>query len=505
MRKKFFRTKAFLALLVMLILLPLALEELIGSANATNKQSVSTANLSTLQEKIDRILEDERLNGAITGVSVRNAADGEITYSSFGDLRLHPASNQKLLTGAAAMEALGVDYRFSTEVLTDGKVAGKVLQGNLYIKGKGDPTLLKQDLDQFAKELRAKGIQKVNGDLIGDDSWFDDVRLSTDLNWDDESNYTGAQVSALTLSPNEDYDLATVIVEVYPDKKTGASSEVKVTPETDYVSIKNNAKTVAKGEAKKISIERAHGTNEIVIEGTIPVEGTASRSWVSVWEPTGYVLDVFKKSLQEQGIQFIGKSKVTAGKTPESAKLMASKQSMPLKELFIPFMKFSNNGHAEMMVKAIGKEVHGEGSWENGLKVVEDYIAEKGLNTKTILLRDGSGMSHKNLIPADELTKLLFAVQAEPWFADYVHSLPVAGDPDRLIGGTLRNRLTDADTKGNVLAKTGSLTGANTLSGYVTAKSGEKLIFSIMMNNYITGSMTEIQDEIVKVLAKHEF
>src|SRR5699024_3836838 len=137
-----------------------------------------------------------------------------------------------------------------TEIWTDADLTGKVLHGTLYLKGQGARTQLKGDLDQFARELEEQGIKKIKGDLIGDDSWFDDVRLSTDLNWDDELNYTGAQISALTMSPNDDYDSGTVIVEVYPGEKNGDEPEVKLTPETDYLTIVNKATTVESGQSK---------------------------------------------------------------------------------------------------------------------------------------------------------------------------------------------------------------------------------------------------------------
>lgn len=501
-------------ILTILALMPLTMEENTSfvmaaddSTKVTSKDPAEVAsNESTkLSEQIDEIVSDTRLDGSITGVSIRRANNGEAIYSHSGDIRLHPASNEKILTAASALDVLGPDYRFSTEVLTDGKLKGKVLKGNLYLKGKGDPTLMKDDLNQFAKELKKKGIHKIKGDLIGDDSWFDDVRLSTDLNWDDESFYTGAQISALTLSPNDDYDSGTVIVEVYPGEKAGAIPEIKLVPETDYLNVVNKAKTVGKNESKDISIEREHGTNTIVIEGEIPVDGARTRVWRSVWEPTGYALDVFKKSLEEQGIQLIGKSKAKVGVTPEKATVLTSKQSMPLEELYIPFLKLSNNGHAEVLVKEMGKFVHGEGSWDKGIEVMEDKLAKFGVNTDTVMLRDGSGMSHKNLIPAEELTKFLYEIQDESWFPVFKNALPVAGESERLVEGTLRDRMTGDSTKGNVIAKTGSLTGVSTLSGYVTSKDGEKLIFSIMMNNYKTGPMTEIQDEIATTLAEYEF
>ncbi|MET3699710.1 D-alanyl-D-alanine carboxypeptidase/D-alanyl-D-alanine-endopeptidase (penicillin-binding protein 4) [Bacillus oleivorans] len=500
------RTLFLLILMAMVTFVPFTTPEKTKVVEASKETTeVVVSQSPDLQAKIDAILNDERLQGTSTGVSIRNADTGEVLYSYYGDMRLHPASNMKLLTTIAALETLGEDYQFTTEVLTDGSITGNVLQGNLYIKGKGDPTLLEKDFDQFAKDLKAKGIQQINGNLIGDDSWYDDIRLSQDLNWSDESYYTGAQVSALTLSPNEDYDAGTVIVEVTPSTEVGGKAQVKVTPETDYVTILNNTEMVAAGQSKRISIEREHGTNNIVVEGVMPLNGTTSRSWVAVWEPTGYALDVFKKSLKEQGIALVGNADVKVGVTPENATVLTAKKSMTLEDLLIPFMKLSNNGHGETLTKEMGKVVYGEGSWDKGLQVIEEVITDFGVNGDTILLRDGSGMSHKNMIPANEITQLLYAVQDESWYPAFEQSLPVAGESDRLVGGTLRSRMTSEPAKGNVKAKTGSLTGVSTLSGYVTSADGKKLIFSIMFNNYLGFSATSIENSIATTLAGHEF
>src|SRR5690606_10380499 len=131
-------------------------------------------------EKIDEILKAEQLEGAIAAVSVRSANSGELLYETFGDVRLKPASNMKILTGAAALHLLGEDYTFKTKVLTDGNKRGKVLHGNIYLKGKGDPTLLKKDFADLAESLYNQGIQRIHGHVIADDSWYDDVRYSED-------------------------------------------------------------------------------------------------------------------------------------------------------------------------------------------------------------------------------------------------------------------------------------------------------------------------------------
>ncbi|MFC2948719.1 D-alanyl-D-alanine carboxypeptidase/D-alanyl-D-alanine endopeptidase [Virgibacillus sediminis] len=495
----------FLLVAMFMISIPWLSQEKELFINASGESADSVDETGTLEEKLDAILEDERLNGSVTGVSVRDADTGELLFSKNGDIRLHPASNMKLLSGAAAMEVLGEDYQFMTEVWTDGQLNGEVLHGDVYLKGKGDPTLRKEDLEVLAKELKNHGIEKIRGDLVGDDTWYDNVRLSLDLNWSDEPYYTGAQVSALTLSPDKDYDAGTVIVEVMPSDEIGEKAKVKITPETDYIKVINNTEMVGEGADKSISIEREHGTNNMIIEGKMPLNGSNSKVWRSVWEPTGYAVDVFKKALEEQGITFVGQTDIRYAKTPKDASRLAHKESIPLEEIYLRFMKLSNNGHGEVLTKEMGKVVHGEGSWDKGIEVIEKVVSGLGVDEDTILLRDGSGMSHKNYIPANELTQLLYAMQSKEWFEAFRFTLPVAGASERFEGGTLRYRMRDEAGEGNVEAKTGSLTSVSALSGYVTTKDDQKLVFSVMINNYLGKEASEIEDAIANILARHTF
>ncbi len=430
----------------------------------------------------DQLGKEPKLQGALAGVSIRSRETGDLLYDHMGDIRLHPASNMKIFSCAAGLAILGESYTFSTELWIDGETENQKLIGNLYLKGKGDPTLLQSDFDNLATVLKEKGIREVHGNVIADDTWYDNVRLSQDLNWNDEHYYYGAQVSALSASPNEDYDSGTVMLTISPGKSVGEKPIISLKPNTKYINLINNAVTVEmqhEDDEADITVIREHGNNNVVIEGNIPFYSASIQEYVAVWEPTEYALELFARSLKQVGITYTGE--LHTGTTPEHATLVFSRKSMPLKDLSIPFMKLSNNGHGEIIVKEIGKVMKGEGSWEAGLVVLNNVLEKLGVDTSNIVLRDGSGISHVTLIPPNVISKFLFRIQDEPWFNSFYRSLPVAGNENRMVGGTLNDRMFGL----NVHAKTGTIMGVSTLSGYLTTNEGEELIFSIMLNNLL--------------------
>lgn len=405
-------------------------------ASATAAKPTRGPGVAGLSRDLDRILSDPQLHAAQAGVVVRSAKTGKLLYSRNGDQVLLPASNEKLLTATAALKLLGSDYRFSTSVLTDGLPSGAILPANLYLRGTGDPTMLAADYDELAAKVAATGIKFVKGNLVADDTWFDDVRLGNDWTWDDEAYPYAAQVSALTVSPNEDFDAGTVIVEVGPGEGPGKPARVHLMPETDYLTVVNQTVT-SQGSGPSVSVDRRHGTNTLVVAGSVPVDGGPVRIWASVWEPTGYAAALFRKTLLDHGVRVQGST--SSGATPGNAQELAHRESMPLAELLIPFLKLSNNGHAEILVKAMGRKIQDKGSWGAGLEVVSKFLADMGLNTGLMRIRDGSGLSRVNMVPPDQVTKLLMAVQHEEWFSVWYEALPIAGEPDPLVGGTLRS------------------------------------------------------------------
>jgi D-alanyl-D-alanine carboxypeptidase/D-alanyl-D-alanine-endopeptidase (penicillin-binding protein 4) len=456
-----------------------------------------------LNAAIDAILADARLTGAQASVVVRDTTDGQTLYDRNGNRRLVPASNTKLLTSAAAMEILGADHRFTTEVRTTAEQRGPVIAGDLYLRGTGDPTALASDYDKLAAQLAAKGVRLVTGGIAADDTFFDNQRLGTSWAWDDEPFYYSAQISALTVAPDTDYDAGTVIVTVSPATAAGQKPVVSVVPDNGYLTFDNQATTVAPGGTDTLTFERAHGGNRVVITGQVPVGGSPTEDWVTVWEPAGLAADVFRRALKSHGITVLGRDRLSVP-TPAAARTVATHESMTLAQLLVPFMKLSNNGHAEVLTKAIGRKVSNAGTWSAGLAAIRTTIASMGMDTASLRISDGSGLTRFNLLPPLEVADLLVSARAKPWFQTWYDSMPIAGNADRFVGGTLRSRMQNTAAANNVHAKTGSLTGASALSGYVTDADGHLLVFSIILNNYLvsgTSVKTGIEDRIAVTLA----
>jgi D-alanyl-D-alanine carboxypeptidase/D-alanyl-D-alanine-endopeptidase (penicillin-binding protein 4) len=466
-----------------------------GLANGAGAQAPAT-----LSQDLDALLANPSLTGADVGLVVRDADTGSTLYEHHGGDLLLPASNLKLFTSATAMNVLGPGYTFSTSVDSDGARYGSTLAGNLYLRGTGDPTMLATDYDALAAKVAAAGIKQVSGQLVADDTWLDNQRLATGWEVDDEPYYYDAQVSALTISPDTDYDPGSVNVTVSPGA-VGQPATVSVSPANNYLTIVNTATTRAAGSATTDEVTRDEGDNVIRITGAIAADAAPDVETMAVWDPTRFVAGLFRADLAAHGVTVFGSTGYRA--TPGNARTVASRTSMPLSRLLTPFLKLSNNLHAETLVKAAGRKESNVGSWPAGLAALEGNLGSFGVNSGQLAMADGSGLSRQDYVSADQLAELLAGARQEPWFQTWYDALPIAGVSDRMVGGTLRHRMAGTPAADNLHAKTGSMTGVSALSGYVTAANGEKLVFSMVENNFLPDSVTGIEDAVGVRLAEY--
>ncbi|KYG92261.1 D-alanyl-D-alanine carboxypeptidase [[Bacillus] sp. KCTC 13219] len=453
-----------------------------------------TANAHMLDQAITK-----NIGKSHTSVSLRSLTTGNVLYEHNGQALMKPASTLKLLTGSAALHVLGRDYTFSTELFIDGVIADATLYGDVYIKGGGDPTLQQQDFLTFAKILKRHGIRKIQGNLYGDDSAFSGNALTPGIAKEDETEYYAARISALTMSPNTDYDAGTVIVQITGDKTTQPPS-FSVLPNASGMKFVNQARTVAKTGKNTLTVKRQYSSNTVIIAGNIP-QGSTVKEWVTLQDPTINTLHAIKNTWQSTGLNI---SQVTVGRKviPATASKLYTKESLPLHKLYPVFMKLSNNSIADILVKTLGLEMYGEGNTENGVAALRDYAYSLGLNTKQWRLEDGSGMSHANRVSANELTALLAKMQQQSIYTNFYQGLPIGGQEERFVGGTLRKRFDTNALRGRVVAKTGSITNVYTLSGYVTAKSGRQYAFAIMTDKKNAQALKQI-DQLVEVIIQH--
>ncbi|WP_250005313.1 D-alanyl-D-alanine carboxypeptidase/D-alanyl-D-alanine-endopeptidase [Actinoplanes sp. M2I2] len=451
-----------------------------------------------LGQVIDDILADPALAGSQVGVVVADARTGATLVDRGGSRRLLPASTIKLFTSAAALSVLGPGHRFTTEAKASGVRQAGSLTGDLYLRGEGDPALTPAGLDALARDVAASGLREITGDLVADDTSFDTQRLGLEWAWDDEAFSGAAPVSALTVAPDNNYLAGTVSVKVSPAPVDRRPARVTVSPAGHQLRVVNRAIT-AEG-LTPVSVTRDHGRDVLRITGAISKNAPPVVEPVAVRDATALTADVFRAALRRHGVQVRGRI-LTGRATPPEAVTLARHAGPPLRDLMAPLLKLSNNTMSELLIKAIGRRAAGVGSWPAGTNAVAAYLSRLGVDPTTMRQVDGSGLSRRNLVPPAAFARFLVAVRSEPWFPIWSAALPVAGRPDPMIGGTLRNRMRGTVAAGRVHAKTGTLTGASALSGYVTMADHGQLVFSLIVNNQLSPSVTPVLDRLAIALA----
>ncbi|OLT28807.1 D-alanyl-D-alanine carboxypeptidase/D-alanyl-D-alanine-endopeptidase [Nocardiopsis sp. CNR-923] len=483
--------------------IPLATVAPFTASSALADTAQEQNRLADLRADIDALLEDPALEGAVSGVVVVDPETGERLYSRDGGEQLLPASNMKLFTTAAGLDVLGTDHTFTTDVVVEDEYRRRHSVTDLYLVGGGDPSLTAQDLDAMAAEVADSGISVVRGDLVADDTWFDDERLVDDWWPSDEPYAYSAQISALTVAHGERLDTGVTEVVAAP-ARAGEPVDVDLGAAEGYMELDNQAVTVAAGESGSVVIDRPTGTNTITVTGSLPEDAEPVVRLRTVDEPAAFTGHLFRQALERHGVRVRGE--VALGEMPEDrsdAEVVADHESDALGELMPALMKFSNNGHAEMLVKSIGRAVADEGSWSAGMAGVEGAVAGLGVNTEDVVFHDGSGLSRTDRVTADAVSELLGQSRDASWYGTWLASIPVAGDPDPWVGGTLTNRMRGTAADGVVQAKTGTMTGVSALSGYVTGPDGRDLVFSVVNNDHSGGAPIHVQNGIAVSIAEY--
>ncbi len=446
-------------------------QALAAGSKRSKRRDISS--LAIFKEAVNRSLRQECRQTKKVSVYIRSISAVETLYSHRAEVKRIPASNMKLLTTAAALTYLGPDYTFPTDVYTGGVLAGGTLKGDLYLKGYGDPSLVQERVRELAYSLYLRGVRRITGDLIADDSFFDAQRYGKDWKVNGSGKAYLAPYSALSVN------FSIVNVQVDPAPRPGLLARVQLIPPSDTIGLKNRLKTVSRRKRPRVLVSRRAGNGKdwIHVSGSTPAGKKVRYYTVSVSDPTRFAAGVFSALLKREGIRFRGR--ILRGKTPADAKLLVRQTSRPLGEIIRGLNKHSNNLIAEQILKTIGAEMFGlPGTTEKGLLAVQKYMLYMGVPPGSFDLADGSGLSRLNRITPKAIVALLEGVYHDfRVLPEYLASLAVVG-----VDGTIKKRLRGSLAARRIRAKTGLLAGIQALSGYAAAKNGETLAFSILSN-----------------------
>lgn len=430
-----------------------------------------------LARAIDAVVLAPEFSNAHWGI-VAVDGRGDTLYSRNAGKLFMPASNQKIITAAVALAQLGGDYRYVTPVVMRGSVSGGVLHGDLVLVGRGDPTISDHvfgdalvQLRPIADSLVARGVRRVRGKVVAEGNAFADPVLGFGWSWDDLEADFAAPTDELTI--NEGFTRLLVRA----GATAGDSVRVESRPTRTWPRLRVSALTVAatsdSSRRPVITIRKDTLSGDVLIAGTIAA-GTVDTISVTHRDPSEAFLAAVREVLGEKGITITGDAVPSA-----AGDTIARIVSPPLREILPPFMKPSQNQIGELLFKTIGLERGGAGTSAAARRVIERQVVEWGAQPNSIIVRDGSGVARYNYVTPEAILRVLDVMRRRPDFPAFLDALPVAG-----VDGTLERRMRQTPAHGTAKAKTGSLTQARSLSGYLRTMDGDTVTFSIMANNW---------------------
>lgn len=446
--------------------------------------------LTALAHDIDALLDRPGQQRATWSVVVQSLRTGDRLYARNPRTLLVPASALKIVTAATVAAAVGWDYAFTTTVATTGTVDGGVLTGDLVIAGSGDPSTEGEggvDLVQpILEALRARGITRIAGRVVGDDRAVEEARPGQAWSWDDLGTTTGTLAGALNAAEN----VARVVVS--PGAEPGAPTRVEPPADDPDLPLLNRSVTVAPGARWSLWPERPPGERALVVAGALAQDAKPALLTVAVGNPTRWVAALVRSRLMQAGVAVDGAA-VDADDLPEVpvGTPLVTVTSKALALIARPMLKRSINMYADALLR-LATGPAGVRETPAALAAVRRQLQAWGVTEDGIRIVDGSGQSRQDLASAEAMTTVL----AHEWHdgaSPLLRGLPVAG-----VDGSLSGRMVGTAAAGNVRAKTGSMTHVRSLAGYATTRDGEPLAFAILVNNFegppalVTGTIDAI-------------
>ena len=453
-----------------------------------------------LEKTVNQISREEGMNHSVLAVCVYNVTNGKEIYTRNADMSVTPASVQKLLTTGVGFARLGSDFRFTTKIAIRGNVdRDGVLHGNIYLTGGGDPLLGSYRYRQTTSDslfgswtmaLKRKGIRRVDGRICYNVSIFDEQPLHDSWQWGDIGNYYAAGVSGLNFHENMYF------VYFNAGKKLGyPATAVRTVPKNIDIHGTCEVTTAGENTGDQVTIYGSPTGKERLYRGTVPLGKTDFAVRGAMPNPARTCADLFSSYLRTHGIG-VSSNSMQVYSTPDSLWQVVDYRSTPYYTIAQYTNLTSNNIYAESIFKYLGYVRYGIGSFENGSRVVTEYLKEKGLATGGVHVIDGSGLSRLNSITASFMCRYLATISKETFYNEFLQSIAKAGE-----NGTAKNLLPKLPDGITVHVKTGTMDGVKAYAGYVIAANGQTLAFTIVCNGHDCAQQ-EVAAKLNKILYK---